>query len=446
MPNIRVNLWVCAYDGETNLSGEAYGYTNQYGYAIVTYYIDGEYDPELEFMEASVMNPPYSTLYATGNRTTSSSTIYPEFWIWIDLDEDDIRDEVEVQIADKFKPVLHKHSYDLSQGLANFEKHIIDGKFTQYIYNNGGEYITHYVVSGSANALHKWGCWQWDTYGAGTVSWEVYKLDLENSVRYSSALTGQRPIYYHVYKEDSYYYVQYWYYFGMNDIQEQIGGTWHESDWEHVSIRLTKNGDVFTPDKVNFYIHEGGMTFNANQCWWSTYPSLNYSNLQQSYDENHTHLHIWIAANAHASYNRYSVIYKITGYIIYPQVTEYRDRLDYEPSGYDLYFPYDQLINLGEVSKEFTVKCPESGYWLEFHSYPIGTQSKHWLSYRGRTGFSDGLPGAKPHSPFMPAKEESSSSHEWMDFTDFPFFGNPNHDYILIQAIVTWIWDDSIGD
>ena len=109
MPNIRVNLWVCAYDGETNLSGEAYGYTNQYGYAIVTYYIDGEYDPELEFMEASVMNPPYSTLYATGNRTTSSSTIYPEFWIIFDEDQNGIHDQWEIELAEKFSPTMKLH-------------------------------------------------------------------------------------------------------------------------------------------------------------------------------------------------------------------------------------------------------------------------------------------------------------------------------------------------
>ncbi|MFH1942014.1 MAG: hypothetical protein ABIL68_07890 [bacterium] len=226
MPNIRVNLWVSAWDGEINLSGEANGYTNQYGYAIVTYYIDGEYDPELELMWATVINPPYSTYNAIGNRTTSSSTIYPEFWIWIDLDDDDIRDEVEVQIADKFKPVLHKHSYDKQPGLANF-----DDVLNTYMTLSGYTTQPQQVYNADVPPIHVWwgtgdGC----SFGQGDIP-TIWKLNLNDNMRYTGAVSGNRPLYYHVFRDDTYYYVQYWYFLTMNDISDMsIQHTWHEGD------------------------------------------------------------------------------------------------------------------------------------------------------------------------------------------------------------------------
>ena len=229
----------------------------------------------------------------------------------------------------------------------------------------------------------------------------------------------------------------------MNDIREQTPSffeCFHESDWEHVSVRLNKIGDVFTPDNVNFYTHDGGKTYSANDCWWSSSNVTSYSNIQQGYDESHTHLHIWLAANAHASYNRYSLVLRSMGRALigFPLI-DYVDRLDYNPSGYDLYFPYDQLINLGEVSKKFTVKCPDSGYWLEFHSYPISTQSKHWLAYRGKLGdFSHTGP------PFMPAKE--AGYHEWISYTIASNFGNTGWWYGIFEMEITWVPDDLIGD
>lgn len=160
----------------------------------------------------------------------------------------------------------------------------------------------------------------------------------------------QYPYHYHVYKDGSYYYVQYWYFLGMNDIREQlpgIGDNWHEGDWEHVSIRISKQGNSYIPAQVNFYIHEGGRTFNAFECWWSASNSSTYNGIHQGFvDNQYTHLNIWIAANAHASYNRYSTVYEriVLG-------IDYHDRVDYSPNGNDLYFEYDTLIKLGEVVK-----------------------------------------------------------------------------------------------
>ncbi len=354
-----------------------------------------------------------------------------------DQDLDFILDEFELFLAEKFSPVLHKHSYDLQQNLEDFERLLSIGTNELIVYNDIGQTIHTEPISGGPSELHKWGTWHWDTYGFGSVSNGVYNLDIDNSKRYEGAPIGQRPLYYHVYKEGDYYYVQYWYYFGMNDIREQLSGvhaTWHESDWEHVTIKLTKDANgsftLYLINSVNFYIHSGGRTEDPQVCWWSPSNSPTYDNIQQGYaDDTHTHLHVWLAANSHASYNRNMYVYKrsVAG-------ISYQDRVDYSPDSYDLYFEYDHLINLGEVMKRTNVQCPNSGYYLEYHVYPV-YYSKPWLAYVGRLGaFDDPYFVASP-SPHMPAYEDIS--HGWTIFTVGAFFGNDG---------ASWVIDNNIGD
>jgi hypothetical protein len=347
---------------------------------------------------------------------------------------------------------LHRHSHDKQQQLADIEDYIVDGKFTLKVYNDLGQLVYNQMVSGSPSALHKWWKWHWDTYGSGDqATQQAYNLNLADASRYAGEQDPfERPLYYHVYMSGSYYYVQYWYYFGMNDLTDQVPFTWHESDWEHVSIKLSNNNGVFVPLKVNFYVHNGGRTFSASDSWWSPYLG-GYTGIQQGYAETRTHLHVWIAANSHASYNRYSSVYEIEGYLNIPGYYSgggrWVDRVDYDPAGNDLYFTYFDLVKLGEVSTQTPGQCPDSGYWLSVHSYAIGPESKHWLGYRGRTGDYSGMPGVQAPSPRMPSMEESGPSHEWWQFTDSPFFGNDlSFDYIFTNAEIRWIPDDSVGD
>lgn len=415
------------------------GVTGSGGYVTLSCSILIEYASGLESMWAYMTDSRYSVLSSQDTYTYTNQAIWPVFNVVYDQDGDLMNDNLEAQLAQKFSPVLHKHSYDLQPGLQNFESLMTGGSFTLIVYNDNGQVITTQSISGNATALHKWNTWQWDTYGHGSMSTGNYNLDLQDNKRYTEAATGQRPLYYHVYKDGNYYYVQFWYYFAMDDKREQLNGinaTWHESDWEHVSLRVYKNanGD-YVPDLVNFYMHEGGFTVPASSCWWSPSNALTYSNIQQGYSTSRTHLHIWISANGHASYNRYQNVYKIT----FAGVT-YQDRVDYEPTGYNLYFVYDQLTNLGEVIKQTSVECPNSGYTLAYHVYPLKSMSKHWLAYVGRLGDFDDPIGAQSPSPTMPSNE--SLAHEWWAFTinTSGFGNNPS------LASVTWVVDNSIGD
>ncbi|MCK5148615.1 hypothetical protein KAR48_17810 [bacterium] len=446
---VAVQLRVDAHESETGMSIERFadGVTNANGYVSLTCYIDYYDYPQLDCIRAYVTEPGYThaTATATGVYSTTSRTIYPDIWIMpaqSDADLDGVPDQWENDIIQKFKPILHKHSEDLSQGLANFEQLLINSKFKLKVYNDNGQELYNQRVGGSEECLHKWDVWHWDTYGTGSQSQGVYSLDLDNDQRYLSAPTGSRPIYGHVYKNSDYYYVQYWYYFGMNDIREQTEGfleLYHESDWEHVSIRLVRNGADFVPDKINYYIHGGGKSYLPSECWWSSSNSCTYSLIDQGYYESRTHLHIWLAANGHASYNRDSEVMHTRAHLGLELVADYTDLVDYSPASYNLYFPYDIIINLGEVTQSVSSQCPVSGYYLGSHTYPLGN-SKHWLAFRGTLGYFCHSP-----APCMPARE-AGLTHEWMFFSTQSTFGNGSFDYIIADKVVQWIADTSRGD
>ena len=331
-----------------------------------------------------------------------------------DNDLDGIDDALEEQIAYKFAPVLHRHHSDKQEGLQNFDD-IVENHVTVKFFKNrtnilgrSSDYELLPEEKDSLNHIHFWEkihpyaefpVSEWalsGTHGLTTVNPPrsvVFVLD--NSVWYEGAQVGERPIYYHVYEEQCHFYLQYWYYFTMNDIQDQTElDQYHESDWEHVTIQLEKDTDIdnIKPIKVNFYLHEGGKTYAATHCWWSTSrndTTYDSSKLDQGYDEdeNRTHLHIWLAANSHASYNRFSDVYQIkadlTSLLVKTNREYYKDTLEYFPDEYDYYFAYDTLINLGEVEKS---RLGHDLDWDVTHHSPIGSISKDWLGYQYRFG------------------------------------------------------------
>ncbi len=63
-------------------------------------------------MQAFIDEPDYTILESSDTYTTTVAYIYPYFKIVWDPDGDSIDDNLELQLAGKFKPVLHEHSYD----------------------------------------------------------------------------------------------------------------------------------------------------------------------------------------------------------------------------------------------------------------------------------------------------------------------------------------------
>ncbi|MCK5148702.1 Ig-like domain-containing protein [bacterium] len=356
---VPVKLTVDARIGEEeyyNIIRTSTGYTNSNGYVSLTCYIDYYDYPQLNCMFVNVQGTTYSVFQQSGTYSNSSRTIYPDIWVMTQQDDQDIDgipDIWESQIAEKFKPVLHKHHDDLQGGLYNFEE-LLDNHSTlcaTFIEN-----IDHYdpytqentlltfihskTWRGNPLNLHQVGVesgdntdpdfpkpypctvsfpytWAWNSFkkmDENASAQTQFLLDIDNDIGktgHSGSPVGTRPVYYHVYKMNDVYYLQYWYFFTMNDISSQTQNEiWHEGDWEHVSIKINRENGVFKPQEVNFYIHSGGITYSASTCWWSGTQNATYTGLQRGYDEAHTHLHIWIAKNAHASYNRNAPVYQ----------------------------------------------------------------------------------------------------------------------------------------
>jgi len=354
-----------------------------------------------------------------------------------------VPDPWESVVAYTFSPVLHKQSWDKQAGLQNVNT-ILDSYSTV----TGWNYLGQQIYQGDIPPSHAWQDWHGDSYGVGSQQ-GPWKIDFDDAQRYTSAAVGNRPIYFHLYKanvEDRYYYLHYWYFFTMNDVSEQTQyHTYHEGDLEHVSIKLQRStASSLVPIDVNFYQHTGGHTQSAAQCWWSTNSSLSYSGIQQGYDANRAHLHIWLAANSHASYNRFEKVYDLTITVGGIEFDHYVDNVDYNPTSYDLYFPYDFLVNMGEV---FAFNnATRHGYTYSVHNDHYGDSSLDWLSFVGNFGAqwwtheTVGISGATTPSPKSPFKDA-----EWRQFTtnySEVGFGNESGG----GKTYRWVDDSASGD
>jgi len=296
---------------------------------------------------------------------------------------------IEETIAEKFKPVVHRHPDELQpEGLVDVDKVLWASR---RVYNILGQQYPGNRIS-KYSAFHWRYGYQWDSWGNGQGS-AHYRWDLDDAERHREEIPGERPLYYHVYSKGSYYYVQYWCFMTMNDTRDQTNEcTWHEGDFEHVAIEVERAGDRFVPRRVNFYKHEGGRQFPASECWWGSYATGHAMELppQQGYDEAHTHLHVWIARNAHASYNLGEPLYEINA-----AGDVYTDDVDYDPDPwtglYNTFFTYDYLVNMGEIKR--SPDTDGDGYinahgweWFDHWDHVSAWRDLQWLPFRGRLG------------------------------------------------------------
>ena len=107
-PTIWVSLTVTAEDRITlqPLGGTVSGKTDANGYVVLNYYISWDYDPDLIDMMAYVSDSYYTAIQCSGNYTTTGNTLYPEFWVKEDMDQNGVADDWELPLAEKF---LHRY-------------------------------------------------------------------------------------------------------------------------------------------------------------------------------------------------------------------------------------------------------------------------------------------------------------------------------------------------
>ena len=275
------------------------------------------------------------------------------------------------------------------------------------------------------------------------ISWI---LDIDDKQRYNGADVGSRPLYYHCYKYEEYYYLQYWYFFTMNDLSNQtLQGVWHKGDWEHISLKIENQNDTYVPVEINIYQHEGGYKVKPSQAWWgNTSGKYNYQTMQKGYDEDHTRLHIWIARNSHASYNRWDDQYVVNVTIAGQHIDRYNEDVKY--ATLQSLFEYDILINMGEIQRSprhpdypdydtahdnliwnphYIHKPAQNSPKIDAIAF-VGRIGEYWQHWTGKSTIS-------PLSPTM------GEGHEWLKFSESNRWGHSNQSWLFWDAgKITW--------
>lgn len=330
-------------------------------------------------------------------------------------------------LAERFAPVLHRHRA--------LERQADLGDCESALGEASGTYLTGVSPDGRAlyarhrtPPLHVWDPnLTWDSFGLRWGHHDYWGLDLLENFRNAGAPIGERPVYYHVFPFDQGAVVQYWFWFNANDVPpeyEEGFRVFHEGDWEHIAIYLERVGTDWQPDRVNFHQHVGGSCATAEECWWSPTNVASYVDLRQGYTPDAEHLHVWLAANSHSTYNRFEPFYRIEVSEFFDCHGVYTDLLDYNPGnsarGAHGFFEYDRLVPMGEVWSEDDV---HGGSW----SFHLRGNGPEFLQFSGRFGeagcaLSDSCPGlcdnpfwkAWQPAPLSPAMPEVP--HNWLDF------------------------------
>ncbi|MCK5686178.1 hypothetical protein KAJ27_18745 [bacterium] len=444
--NLSLNFYLMNEFENVSRTVSANTNSNGYAYIMVSITVPDWYGPPVDHLLST------SSLPNAGECCNILGTQYHYFWNtftansnyeyrYFDCDEDDLCDYFEEDLAERFKPVIHKHSYEVQQQLGNFEESLIkyNGSSLKAYNINGSEYYSS-TISNDAQ-LHVWNSSDWNLGSyAVTQDNKRWKLNFpDTDQRHAGASIGERPVYYHVYKEGNYYYLQYWLYWDMNDLRyhnQTSNQTWHEGDWEHVTIRLNSN---LQPDYVNFYNHYGGRTRYASQCWWSELPVSTYALATQGWNPESNHLNIWVAANGHAIYNRYDTVYKLMSSFEIDEL--YIDNVDYNSSGNDLYFEYDKLEKMGKCYENSNISGVHGHTYYPHYEIKGG---KHWLAYVGRVGDYWTSAVTATYSPKMPPFR---TNVEWRNFTmDTSGFGNEIGFFKDLAVEIYWVNDSVEGD
>jgi len=170
--------------------------------------------------------------------------------------------------------------------------------------------------------------------------------------------------------------------------------------------------------------------------------------MQKGYDEDHTRLHVWIAKNSHASYNRWSDVYNVES----PVALEFSETVNY--STLQILFEYDKLVNMGEVYRSPN-DYAHNNYWgSHYYQQPdsndISSAQMDGLAFRGNFGefwghsFWIQVPNFDCKKVMTPSPKSPYFGiyHEWTTFSEkaIPGFGNKNTSCLfgLLNGNIFW--------
>jgi len=351
----------------------------------------------------------------------------------------------EEDLAARFAPVIHGHrGRELQADLADLVE-TVDEHASLSAYDYTGRRIHG---PSSPPPLHIVGSGL-NSYGQSTTP-EIWELNIDDDWVHAGASVDERPLYYHVFPHEGGVVIQYWFWFNGNDLRGLPGtGSHHEGDWEYLSLYVEPEQTDWIPRTANLSQHAGGNSVNASELWWSRSAEDGYEGLEPFFASDRTHPHVWLAANAHAVYNRFETPYEIFVDVEPFCGTIYADRVDYNSGGNaqgdHRFFRFDRLVNMGEF---WIDDDPLEGFW-QWEGGPL-----EYLKFVGRYGdsFCSEPPSCPntcdwpiysqmswaPHSPLSP-----DVPHIWDGFRHQ--LGRWGNDYGG-PASVRWVHSLPIGD
>lgn len=330
----------------------------------------------------------------------------------------------EAEIADRFAPVLHRHgALEVQEELGDVETTVLEHARIQ-----GYDVLGRTLCDSDLPPVDAHDHATWDTCGEGTTP-TFWRLDIDDDWRRAGAPNGERPLYVHVFPFSGGAIVQYWLWFNCNDLRNLPGGdgTIHEGDWEYVALRVIPSGESWAPARVNLSQHAGGQVLNPEELWWSATTEPSYRDLASGYDASRTHPHLWVAANSHALYSRFTPQYHLSVDLGALCDDEFADRVDYNygghPSGNHAFVIWDRLVDTGEYWFD-----PEAhGETFRNHAHGGNVEILQLFGRFGESFCSDGpdceacenplyeVRSWAPRSPIQPEEP-----HRWRSFEDSP--------------------------
>lgn len=357
----------------------------------------------------------------------------------------------ESDLIETFAPVLHRHrGRELQADLADLVRSVDDHARLQAFDVTGRR-----ILDSNPPPVHVWDDHYWDSYGSGTQQ-PFFRLDFDDSVLHDGAPPGERPLYAHAFPYENGVVLQYWLWFQGNDLRQLPGHIgYHEGDWEHLAIyvELDEFGD-WIAKQVNLSQHLGGQSLPSEQCWWSATNDPTYLGMTQGFDPERSHLHVWVAANSHALYNRFDPVFTVEVDVPVLCQVIYADWTDYNrgnhPYGDHEFFPYDRLENAGEFER-ISEDHGESYLWhwsggpLEYLKF-VGwfgeakcVDVPDCIDFCGIDGL--GYTYRPPMSPLLDA-----DVHLWDDFRmESGRWGNPSEAYGAISWETQYLLGDYLG-
>ena len=426
-------------------------------------------------MYAKVRSPDYTLIQATGDITYTGNTLYPQFWMKVDADNNGIADDWELPLAEKFCPYLILHAAD--QGVRPVPVEIMDrnsdgvlgwqdvlvgvasvgGNTISYVnpddiwlFNQQEFYSDIYpsmrpikigaqIYGGAPSIYILIPCFEWGSIGDtdGSHWYNTWSSVMNQHAGESSYQHG--TTYAHLFTPicNGPYVIQYWFFYPFNHWANR-----HEGDWEHINVVIdSQNPSTATIKRVEYYFHKYVKPcYTQGSDYWTiggTHPKV--------YVGGSGTIVSYSGTGSHGSYPKAKK---------WPDINPWPLRTDETVSGNGLHInfnSYQNIVILPNVHSVHYKNSPLNWMWFGSHwghpySEPSAGESLDFLAFI--SALISLIPGTAPYTswlmPFAIGVEEVKD--EWIDDTTFGPRGPVAQDNLWEHVYTNCGWDEYTED